>query len=81
MKTPLLHESEVVILRAAENILSEAQDRVMRRAWANQLTTSDVLFLGQLRGKADAAEDALRSVRISHEVLFPAPDPDVAEVE
>ena len=68
-------EKELTILRAAENLLAECNERIQAQDWP-RWNRAAVLSVGTLRGKAASAYDALQAVRIHHQVNFTADAPE-----
>jgi hypothetical protein len=75
-------EKERLILAAAENLLRECAERVRAIEW-EKMPRSTVIGLGETRGKAEIARQALALVRIHLQVYYapaPAPVPEPASL-
>jgi hypothetical protein len=64
-------EKEMLILAAAANLLHECAERVRALEW-EKMSRATVLGLGETRGKAEIALQALAAVRIHHKAYYPA---------
>jgi|SRR5581483_5093907 len=69
----ILTPTELLSIEATGKLLRELEERVVPLALSGETSRGTALHLGQMRGHASAAVDAIRQVTIWHEILCPEP--------
>lgn len=75
----LLTKSDRVILEAAAALATDLRDRTYQRTYGSDLPTLDAVRHGELAGRLNALEQALRAFVIYHDVVTESDTADTPE--